>query len=107
MNKIKTRFLVVLLNVLISIGYLIFILIYIDTTRSNEQDFIENILYTYESVAFIIIYNFINVLWVAFIIYGGISKKQEVIMGGVYALILSVIIFTITLTAYFMLLNSH
>ncbi len=46
----------------------------------------------YYAFLFVVNYNWIHVIWVALIVFGIIKKKREFIYGGLFSIILSVLI---------------
>lgn len=97
MKNIKTRYKLVLLNIILTIlYYLIVRLMIISNSSIQDGEGIFDIVLDILAASLLIIqYLWINVFWILALLYGIIKRKKEFIFGGVYSILLSTGIFII------------
>lgn len=94
MIKISLRYQIVLLNLVLTLLYYVFLLVRFSTTNkiTIENGILEFIESLFDVYRHIIQYLLINVLWFFIILLGVFKKNKELILGGVYSLVLSVLL---------------
>ena len=93
MMKIKLRYKMLFLNLIISLLYYFSGRIYFNVFYPNTHGVGAYFKVLFKILTFISYYNLINLLWISFIIYGKVKNNKEVYFTGFYSLILSVMIF--------------
>jgi len=91
MNKMKTRYKVLLLNVILSLLYYASGWFYFSLYHPNGVG--EFFTAFVNVIIFLSFYNLINLIWIGLIIYGKIKKNKEIYYGGIYSLALSITMF--------------
>lgn len=88
----KTRYKILILNVVLSILYFFTFYFVYEFTGNTDESIWDSIV---RGLSFwfmlIFYYNWIHVIWLGFIVLGIIKKKRELIYGGIFSIILSIL----------------
>lgn len=89
----KTRYKILTFNVLLSVLYYFFLLLYLSKSKIFESGVVGFFTVVSDTISLILYYNWINAVWVILFLFGLIKKKKEFIIGGVLSVILSILLF--------------
>jgi len=98
--KVKGRFKIMGLNILLTVIYAVFLILFLVNSKIFEQGIGEFFTILSKGIILLLCYNWIHVIWVGFIMFGLIKKKKEFIWGGVISIGLSVFMFLLLILYY-------
>lgn len=89
----KTRYKILIVNVCLSVLYYVFILLNFTNNKFDENEIVNFLSLLVNAISYLVYYNWINVLWLGLIIFGLIKKNKEFVKGGIFSIVLSLLMF--------------
>ena len=86
-----------IINLLTSILYYVFILLYISNSEIFESGIVGFFSAISDTISIILYYNAIHIVWVGLILFGLIKRNKELIFGGVFSIGLSALTFVLAI----------
>ena len=97
MKKVSIRYKILILNFILTFLYWGFIQIWLNGFNKEPQEIVDYLNLIWEAYILVLCYNFIHIIWIAFIIFGVMKRRKEYLIGGVISILFSVLIFILIL----------
>jgi len=86
---LKTRYKIVFLDIVLTFLFYLSFLVYYNYTKETDGEIADALTNVINSIIYLTHYAWINLFWLSIIGYGFVKKKKELLLGGLYSLILS------------------